>query len=37
VQSLADAEGITLVRGADQLAMSLPRAVATAPLRIAPV
>jgi hypothetical protein len=37
VQSLADAEGITLGRGADQVAMSLPRAVATAPLRIAPV
>jgi hypothetical protein len=37
VQSLADAEGITLVRGVDQVAMSLPRAVATAPLRIAPV
>jgi hypothetical protein len=37
VQSLADAEGITLVRGPDHLAMSLPRAVATAPLRIAPV
>jgi hypothetical protein len=37
VQSLADAEGITLVRGPDQVAISLPRAVATAPLRIAPV
>jgi hypothetical protein len=37
VQSLADAEGIVLVRGPEQVAMSLPRAVATAPLGIAPV
>lgn len=37
VQSLADAEGVTLVRGLEHVAMSLPRAVATAPLRIAPV
>ena len=37
VQVLADAEGIGLVRGPDQVAMSLPRAVATAPLGIAPI
>jgi C4-dicarboxylate-specific signal transduction histidine kinase len=37
VQALALAESVELVRGHDQIAMRLPRAVAMAPLRIAPV
>ena len=37
VQALAAAESVELVRGADQITMRLPRAVATAPLQIAPV
>jgi C4-dicarboxylate-specific signal transduction histidine kinase len=36
VQALATAEGVELVRGPDQIVMRLPRAIATAPLRIAP-
>lgn len=37
VQALAAAESVELVRGADQITMRMPRAVATAPLQIAPV
>lgn len=37
VQALAAAESVELIRGADQIIMRLPRAVATAPLQIAPV
>lgn len=37
VQALAAAESVELVRGVDQITMRLPRAVATAPLQIAPV
>lgn len=37
VQALAVAEGVELVRSADQIVMRMPRAVATAPLQIAPV
>jgi hypothetical protein len=37
VQALAAAESVELVRGPDQITMRLPRAVATAPLQIAPV
>ena len=37
VQALATAESVELVRGADQIVMRMPRAVATAPLQIAPV
>lgn len=37
VQALATAEAVELVRGHDQIVMRMPRAVATAPLRIAPV
>jgi C4-dicarboxylate-specific signal transduction histidine kinase len=37
VQALAAAESVELVRAPDQIIMRLPRAVATAPLQIAPV
>ncbi|MEO8652670.1 MAG: hypothetical protein ABI409_00960 [Ramlibacter sp.] len=37
VQALAIAESIELVRGADQVVMRMPRAIATAPLQIVPV
>jgi hypothetical protein len=37
VQALATAEGIELVRSTDQIVMRMPRAVATAPLQIAPL
>lgn len=37
VQALATAEAVELVRGPDQIVMRVPRAVATAPLRIAPI
>jgi len=37
LQALATAEAIELIRGADQILMRMPRAVATAPLQIAPV
>ena len=37
VQALATAESVELVRGPDQIVMRMPRAVVTAPLRIAPV
>lgn len=37
VQALAAAESVELVRTADQIMMRMPRAVATAPLQIAPV
>jgi hypothetical protein len=37
VQALAAAESVELVRSADQITMRMPRAVATAPLQIAPV
>lgn len=37
VQALATAETVELVRGHDQIVMRMPRAVPTAPLRIAPV
>lgn len=37
LQALATAESIELIRGADQILMRMPRAVATAPLQIAPV
>ena len=37
VQALAAAESVELVRGPDEIVMRMPRAVATAPLRIAPV
>jgi hypothetical protein len=36
VQALATAEGVELVRGPDQIVMRMPRAMPTAPLRIAP-
>ena len=36
VQALATAESVELVRGPDQIVMRLPRAMPTAPLRIAP-
>jgi hypothetical protein len=36
VQALAQAEGIELASGADHITMRMPRAVATAPLQIAP-
>jgi hypothetical protein len=36
VQALALAEGVDLVRGEDQIALRLPRHLATAPLQIAP-
>ncbi len=37
VQALASAESVELVRGTDQIVMRMPRAIATAPLQIAPV
>jgi hypothetical protein len=37
VQALAAAESVELVRGPDQIVMRMPRAVPTAPLRIAPI
>lgn len=37
VQALAVAEQVELVRGPDEISIRLPRAVATAPLQIAPV
>jgi hypothetical protein len=37
VQALATAESVELVRAPDQIVMRMPRAVPTAPLRIAPV
>lgn len=37
VQALAAAESVDLVRGADRVVMRMPRAVATAPLQIAPL
>ena len=37
VQSLALAESVELVRGNDHIIMRMPRAIATAPLQIAPV
>ncbi|MDB5875510.1 MAG: hypothetical protein JWQ07_4952 [Ramlibacter sp.] len=37
VQALAVAEAVELVRGPDEIVMRMPRAVATAPLQIAPV
>lgn len=37
VQALATAESVELVRGPDQIVLRMPRAVATAPLQIAPV
>jgi hypothetical protein len=37
VQALAAAESVELVRDADIITMRMPRAVATAPLQIAPV
>lgn len=37
VQALAAAESVELVRGPDQIIMRMPRAVATVPLRIAPI
>ena len=37
VQALAAAESVELVRTADQIVMRMPRAVATAPLQIAPL
>ncbi|AMO22444.1 hypothetical protein UC35_05430 [Ramlibacter tataouinensis] len=36
VQALAQAEGVELVRGGDDIVLRMPRAVATAPLGIAP-
>jgi hypothetical protein len=36
VQALAQAEGVELAGGADHISMRMPRAVATAPLQIAP-
>jgi len=36
VQALAQAEGVELVHGGDHILMRMPRAVATAPLQIAP-
>lgn len=37
VQALAEAESVELVRGPDQVQLRMPRAVATAPLQIAPL
>lgn len=37
VEALAAAESVELMRGPDEITMRLPRAVATAPLQIAPV
>jgi len=37
VQALAAADGVELERGADHILMRIPRAVATAPLQIAPI
>jgi len=37
VQALANAEAVELVRGAEQIVMRMPRAIATAPLQIAPI
>ena len=37
LQALATAESVELIRGADQITVRMPRAVATAPLQIAPV
>lgn len=37
VQALAAAESVELVRGPDEITIRMPRAVATAPLQIAPV
>lgn len=37
VQALADAESVELIRDGDRITMRMPRAVATAPLQIAPV
>lgn len=37
VQALASVESVELVRSSDQITMRLPRAVATAPLQIAPL
>ena len=37
VQALADAESVELVRSPDQVRLRMPRAVATAPLQIAPL
>ncbi|HWI83802.1 hypothetical protein [Ramlibacter sp.] len=37
VQALASAEGVELVRSGEQIVMRMPRAVATAPLQIAPL
>jgi hypothetical protein len=37
VQALAAAESIELVRSTEQIVMRMPRAVATAPLQIAPL
>jgi hypothetical protein len=37
VQALALAESVELVRGTDNITMRMPRAIATAPLQIAPV
>jgi uncharacterized protein YfcZ (UPF0381/DUF406 family) len=37
VQALAAIESVELVRGNDQIVMRMPRAVATAPLQIAPI
>ncbi|ROZ69002.1 hypothetical protein [Ramlibacter sp. WS9] len=37
VQALADAESVELMRDGDRITMRMPRAVATAPLQIAPV
>ena len=37
VQALATAESVELVRSTEQIAMRMPRAVATAPLQIAPL
>jgi C4-dicarboxylate-specific signal transduction histidine kinase len=37
VQALAAVESVELVRGSDQIVMRMPRAIATAPLQIAPL
>ena len=37
VQALAAIESVELVRGSDQIVMRMPRAIATAPLQIAPL
>jgi C4-dicarboxylate-specific signal transduction histidine kinase len=37
LQALATAEGVELIRSADQVLMRMPRAMVTAPLQIAPV